>query len=191
MDEALALPSEQSVQIALRTQQLVAHESGAADTADPLGGSFYVERLTDEIEKRASEYIAKIDQLGGAVTAVEKGFIQQEIQESSYRYQKEIETGERVIVGVNKFQTKEPPPKGLLKVDPKVREVQVQRLKELRATRDSAKVKASLEKLKKTAEGDGNLMDPILDCVRHYATLGEICDVLRGVFGEYEAATKV
>lgn len=191
MDEALALPSEQSVQIALRTQQLIAYESGVAETIDPLGGSFYVEKLTEEIEKRASAYIAKIDQLGGAVAAIEKGYIQQEIQESAYRYQKEIERGERVIVGVNKFQIKEPPPKGLLKVDPRVREVQISRLAELRRERDAEKVKSSLKELRQVAEGDGNLMYPILNCVRAYCTLGEICDVLREVFGEYEPITKL
>jgi methylmalonyl-CoA mutase N-terminal domain/subunit len=191
MDEALALPSEQSVQIALRTQQLIAYESGVADTADPLGGSYYVEALTNEIEKRASDYIAKIDQMGGSVAAIEKGYIQQEIQESAYRYQKEIEAGERVIVGVNQFQLKEPPPKGLLKVNPKVREAQVKRLAELRASRDIERVGKSLEALKKGAQGDGNLMVPILDCVRAHCTLGEICDVLRGVFGEYAPAVKV
>ncbi len=191
MDEALALPSEQSVQIALRTQQLIAYESGVAETIDPLGGSFYIEKLTEEIEKRASAYLAKIDQLGGAVAAIEKGYIQQEIQESAYRYQKEIERGERVIVGVNRFQTKEPPPKGLLKVDPRVREVQVRRLAELRRERDGEKVKSSLKELRQVAQGDGNLMYPILDCVRAYCTLGEICDVLREVFGEYEPITKL
>jgi methylmalonyl-CoA mutase N-terminal domain/subunit len=191
MDEALALPSEQSVQIALRTQQLIAYESGASDTADPLGGSYYIEALTDEIEKRASDYIAKIDQLGGSVAAIEKGFIQQEIQESAYRYQKEIEAGDRVMVGLNMFQTKEPPPKGLLKVDPKVRETQLKRLAQLRASRDGRRVETSLAGLKKIAEGDGNLMVPILDCVRTHCTLGEICNVLRGVFGEYEPTVKV
>ena len=191
MDEALALPSEQSVQVALRTQQLIAYESGVADTADPLGGSYYIETLTNEIEKRASDYIAKIDLMGGSVTAIEKGYIQQEIQESAYRYQKEIEAGDRVIVGVNRFQTKEPPPKGLLKVDPKVREVQMRRLAEVRASRDAQRVGTSLESLRKTAQGDGNLMVPILDGVRANCTLGEICDVLRGVFGEYEPTVKV
>jgi len=191
MDEALALPSEQSVQIALRTQQLIAYESGAADTADPLGGSYYIEALTDEIEKRASDYIAKIDQLGGSVAAIERGYIQQEIQESAYRYQKEIEAGDRVMVGVNMFQTKEPPPKGLLKVDPRVQEMQLKRLAQLRASRDRQRVETSLAGLKKVAEGDGNLMVPILDCVRTHCTLGEICDVLRGVFGEYEPTVKV
>jgi methylmalonyl-CoA mutase N-terminal domain/subunit len=191
MDEALALPSEQSVQIALRTQQLIANESGAADTIDPLGGSYYIEKLTDEIEKRAGDYIAKIDQLGGSVVAVEKGYIQQEIQDAAYRYQKEIETGDRVIVGVNSFQTKESPLKGLLKVDPKVREVQIRRIAELKASRSSSSVQASLEELKKTARGDGNLMPYILNCVRACCTLGEICDALRSVFGEYESAVKL
>ena len=191
MDEALALPSEQSVQVALRTQQLIAYESGVADSADPLGGSYYVEALTDEIEKRASDYIAKIDQMGGSVEAIERGYIQKEIQESAYRYQKEIETGDRVIVGVNRFQTKEPPPTGLSKVDPEVREAQMKRLTELRASRDSQRVETSLASLKKTAQGEGNLMVPILDCVRANCTLGEICDVLRGVFGEYESTVKV
>jgi methylmalonyl-CoA mutase N-terminal domain/subunit len=191
MDEALALPSEQSVQIALRTQQLIAYESGAAETADPLGGSYYIEALTDEIEKRAQDYIEKIDRIGGSVAAVEKGYIQQEIQESAYRYQKEIEAVDRVIVGINRFQTKEPPPKGLLRVDPKVREVQVRRIAELKGSRDNQRVEASLEDLRKTAQGDGNLMVPILNCVRAYATLGEICNTLRGIFGEYEPVVKV
>jgi len=191
MDEALALPSEQSVQIALRTQQLIAHESGVADTVDPLGGSYYIEYLTDEIEKRAREYIDRIDQMGGSVVAIEKGYIQQEIQESAYRYQKEIEAEDRVIVGVNRFQVKEPPPKGLLRVDPRVREVQVKRIAELKASRDSQKVRSSLEELKKVAQGDGNLMGPLLGCVRAFCTLGEICDTLRSVFGEYEPVVKV
>jgi methylmalonyl-CoA mutase, N-terminal domain len=190
-DEALALPTEESVRLSLRTQQIIAHESGLIDTVDPLGGSYYLEKLTDDIEKGAAEYIAKIDQIGGAVAAIEKGYIQQEVQESSYRFQREIESGKRVLVGVNKFQVKEPPVKGLLKVDPKVREVQMKLLAELRASRDRKKVQTSLESLKKTAQGDGNVMVPILDCVRAYCTLGEICDVLRGVFGEYEPIVTV
>jgi methylmalonyl-CoA mutase N-terminal domain/subunit len=191
MDEALALPTEQSVQVALRTQQLIAYESASADTADPLGGSYYVEKLTDEIEKRAREYIDKIDLMGGSVAAVERGYIQLEIQEAAYRYQKEIETGDRVIVGVNRFQTQEPPPQGLLKVNPKVREVQIKRIAELKASRSSQGVKTSLEELKKIAQGDGNLMVPILNCVRARCTLGEICDALRSVFGEYESTVKI
>jgi methylmalonyl-CoA mutase N-terminal domain/subunit len=191
MDEALALPSEQSVQIALRTQQLIAYESGVADTADALGGSFLIEKLTTEIEKKASEYITKIDRMGGSVAAVERGYLQQEIQESAYRYQKEIESGERVTVGVNRFQSPEIPPKGLLKVDPRIREVQIQRLAELRSSRAPQPVKIALEELKNVAKGDGNLMDPILKCVRAYCTLGETCDILRKVFGEYEPVVKV
>ncbi|MGD0627201.1 MAG: methylmalonyl-CoA mutase family protein [Thermodesulfobacteriota bacterium] len=190
-DEALALPSEESLRVSLRAQQILAHESGVTDTVDPLGGSYYVEALTDEIEKRARDYIDKIDQMGGAVTAIEKGYIQQEIQESAYRYQKEVESAKRIIVGVNKFQIKEPPLKGLLKVDPQVREVQVERLARLRASRDQKRVEASLKELKKMAQGSGNLMAPILECVRAYCTLGEICDVLRGVFGEYQPIVTV
>jgi len=190
-DEALALPTEESVRLSLRTQQIIAHESGLIDTVDALGGSYYVERLTDEIERGAAEYIAKIDQMGGAVRAIEKGYIQQEVQESSYRYQREIEAGDRVLVGVNKFQVKEPPVKGLVKVDPRVRGVQVRRIAELKSSRDSQKVQASLAELKKVAQGDGNLMVPILACVRAYCTLGEMCDVLRGVFGEYEPVITV
>lgn len=190
-DEALALPTEESVRLSLRTQQILAYESGIADTVDPLGGSYYIEALTNEIEKRASEYIAKIDQLGGAVAAIEKGYIQQEIQESSYRYQQEIESGKRILVGVNKFQVPEPPVKGLLRVDPQVREVQIKRLAELRATRDNNRVKKSLEELERVARGDGNLMPVILDCVRAYCTLGEMCEVLRKVFGEYEPVTTI
>jgi methylmalonyl-CoA mutase N-terminal domain/subunit len=190
-DEALALPTEESVRLSLRTQQIIAHESGVTDTVDPLGGSYYIENLTDEIEKRAGDYIAKIDQIGGAVTAIEKGYIQQEVQESSYRYQKEIESAKKILVGVNKFQVKEPPVKGLLKVDPRVREVQVKRLEELRGSRDQKRVAASLKEMKKIAQGQGNLMIPILECVRAYCTLGETCDVLRGVFGEYEPIVTV
>ncbi len=185
-DEALALPTEESVRLSLRTQQIVAHESGVIETVDPLGGSYYVETLTDEIEKRALEYIQKVDQLGGAVTAIEKGYIQQEIQDSSFRYQKEIEASKRVLVGVNKYQIKEPPITGLLKVDPRVRQVQVERMTELRRRRDPKRVAGTLAEIKKVAEGTGNLMPPILEGVRAYCTLGEVCDVLRGVFGEYE-----
>jgi methylmalonyl-CoA mutase N-terminal domain/subunit len=190
-DEALALPTEESVRLSLRTQQIIAHESGATDTVDPLGGSYYLESLTNEIERRAGEYIAKIDQIGGAVAAIEKGYIQQEVQESSYRYQREIESGKRIQVGVNKFQIQEPPVKGLLKVDPKVREHQIRRLAELKSSREAKKTEQSLRHLKEIAQGDGSLMVPILECVRAYATLGEICDVLRGVFGEYEPIVTV
>jgi methylmalonyl-CoA mutase N-terminal domain/subunit len=185
-DEALALPTEDSVRIALRTQQIVAYESGAAETVDPLAGSYYVESLTDRIQAEAESYIAKIDSLGGAVKAIEKGYVQQEIQDAAYAYQMDVESGERVVVGMNKFQIKEAPPKGLLKVDPIVGEQQAAKLKALRAKRDQAKVDAALAAVKAAAAGSDNLMPPILAAVKAYATLGEICDVMRGVFGEYQ-----
>ena len=184
-DEALALPAEDSVRIALRTQQIIAYESGVTETVDPLAGSYYVEVLTKKIEEQALEYIEKIDKLGGAPRAIEKGFIQQEIQNSAYQYQKEIEEGKRIVVGVNKFQIKEGTPKGLLRVDPEVGRRQVEKLRELRESRDNQKVKESLGALEKAAKTDINLMPYILDCVKSYVTLGEICDVLRNEFGEY------
>ncbi len=187
-DEALALPSEESVQIALRTQQILAEESGAADTIDPLAGSYYVENLTEKIEKEALEYIERIDDLGGSPSAIEKGFIQKEIQESAYRYQRSVEEQERIVVGVNKYKTDEAPPEDLLEVDPAVGELQTEKLAELRKTRKDDDVRKTLKDLKEAAEGKENLMPYILDCVKAYATLGEICDVLRDVFGEYEQA---
>ncbi len=186
MDEALCLPSEEAVRIALRTQQLVAYETGVADTVDPLGGSYYVESLTREIYKRAQEYIKKIDEMGGAVEAVEQGFIQREIQDSAYKYQREIEKEERIVVGVNRFQTQEEKPANLLRVDPDVRVGQIEQLKRLKSERDNKKVKQALADLRVGAEGSDNLMPLILDAVKAYGTLGEICDVLRGVFGEYQ-----
>ena len=186
MDEALCLPSEEAVQIALRTQQLIAHETGVTDTVDPLAGSYFLEELTREIEARAEAYIKRIDEMGGAPAAIEKGYIQREIQESAYRYQREIEESERVVVGVNRFQVEEEKPTNLLRVDPAVRVSQVERLKQLRSERDSGKVEKSLAALKRAAEGDANVMPPIIDAVKAYATLGEICDVMRGVFGEYQ-----
>jgi methylmalonyl-CoA mutase N-terminal domain/subunit len=185
-DEALALPTEDSVRIALRTQQIIAEESGATETVDPLAGSYYVESMTDRIQKEAEKYIETIDSMGGAVKAIEQGYIQQEIQNAAYAYQMEVESGERIIVGMNKFQIKEEPPKGLLRVDPIVGEQQMAKLKELKAKRDNNKVKSSLDTLKKEATGSGNLMPLIVEAVRSYATLGEICDVLRGEFGEYQ-----
>jgi methylmalonyl-CoA mutase N-terminal domain/subunit len=184
-DEAFALPSQESVQIALRTQQIIACETGAADTVDPLAGSYYIEALTDEIERRALEYIKKIDEMGGAVKAVECGYIEDEIQDSAYRFQKAVEANEQIIVGVNRFQTERTPLTNLLRVDPTVRETQMSRLKKLRAERDSHTVDKALAELKKCASGSDNLMPPILDAVRKRVTLGEICGVLRGVFGEY------
>ena len=190
-DEALALPAEDSVRIALRTQQVIAYESGVTETIDPLAGSYYVENLTNEIEKQALEYIEKIDKLGGAPRAIEKGFIQQEIQNSAYQYQKDIEEGKRIVVGVNKFQIKEESPKGLLKVDPEVERCQVEKLRELKETRNNQKAKANLDKLERAAQTETNLMPYILDCVKSYITLGEICNVLRSVFGEYKESVKL
>jgi len=188
-DEALALPSELAVQVALRTQQIIAYETGVCDTIDPLAGSYYVEYLTDQIEAKAQEYLDKIDKMGGAVAAIEQGYIQKEIQESAYRYQKEIEKGERIVVGLNKFQVEEEEkPADLLKVDPSVADRQIARLRELRASRDNAAVQQALAELKAAAEGDANLMPPILKAVKSLATLGEICDTLREVFGEYQMA---
>jgi methylmalonyl-CoA mutase N-terminal domain/subunit len=185
MDEALCLPSEEAVQIALRSQQIIAHETGVSDTVDPLGGSYYVEELTREIFSRAEAYITKIDEMGGAAAAIEKGFIQREIQDSAYQYQREIERGERVVVGLNRFQVQEEKPKNLLRVDPALRLSQIEKLQRLRSRRDQGLVTDALSALKKTAEGKDNLMEPILRAVKAYATLGEICDALRQVFGEY------
>ena len=184
-DEALALPTEESVRIALRTQQVIAYESGAADSIDPLAGSFLVESLTDQIEKAATEYIEKIDKLGGAVEAISRGFQQKEIQDSAYAYQRAIEKEELIIVGVNKFTVTEPPPTGLLKVKAEVEISQKKSLAAMKSGRDEAAVKASLEKLTEVAKGSENLMPHILAAVKTYATLGEIADVFRGVFGKH------
>ncbi|MBW2341343.1 MAG: methylmalonyl-CoA mutase family protein [Deltaproteobacteria bacterium] len=191
MDEAFCLPGEEAVQIALRTQQLIGYELGVTDTVDPLGGSYFVEALTEEIFERAQNYIDKIDELGGAAAAIERGFIQREIQDSAYRYQREIEKEERVVVGVNKFQTEEKPPKDLLRVDPAVRISQMEGLEQLKSKRDNSKVKGVLGDLKKAAQGKDNLMPVILEAVKAYATLGEICDELRGVFGEYQPVSTI
>ena len=184
-DEALALPTEASVRIALRTQQVLAYESGVAETPDPLAGSYYVENLTNSIEEGTLAYIKRIDDLGGAVKAIEQGYIQQEIQDSAYAWQMDVEKNDRIVVGLNKFQVKEDPPKGLLRVDPIVGQNQVAKIKALKARRDSAATAAALGALKKAAECSDNLMPYILAAVKTYATLGEICDVMRGVFGEY------
>ena len=184
-DEALALPTEDSVRIALRTQQVIAYESGCADSIDPLGGSFYIESMTDQIETAALAYIAKIDELGGAVEAISRGFQQKEIQDSAYAYQKAIEKGELIIVGVNKFTVTEPPPTGLLKVKEEVEIAQKKSLAAMKAGRDNAAVQASLVKLEADAKGTENLLPVILEAVKVYATLGEIADVFRGVFGKH------
>ena len=186
-DEAMALPSETAVQVALRTQQVIAYETAVSDTVDPLAGSYYLENLTDAIEIKAQEYIDQIDRLGGAVAAIEQGFVQREIGASAYRYQQEIEKGERVVVGLNRFQVKGEDKIPLLKMAPEMEDKQKARLKELRQTRDNAMVRQTLAQLKTAAQGADNLMPPILSAVRTLATLGEICDTLREVFGEYEA----
>ena len=187
-DEALALPTEDSVMVALRTQQIVAYESGLADVIDPLAGSYYVEAMTNRIEEEAWEYIKKIDDLGGAVAAIEKGYIQKEIQDSAYKWQMDVESGARVIVGVNKFQVEEEAPKNLLRVDASVGEKQKAKVEAMKAKRDNAAVQAALVDLKKACSDENeNLMPHILAAVKTYATLGEICGVMREVFGEYEA----
>ncbi|HWR57205.1 MAG TPA: methylmalonyl-CoA mutase family protein [Negativicutes bacterium] len=187
-DEALALPTEEAVRIALRTQQIVAHESGLADTVDPLAGSYYIEALTNKIEAEAGEYIAKIDALGGAVAAIEQGYVQREIQDAAYKFQCAVEKGETIVVGVNKFQLAEKPAAGLLRVDTAVRNQQIGKINALKAARDNARVQESLAALEKAARDERiNLMPLILDAVRAYATEGEICQVLRRVFGEYVA----
>lgn len=185
-DEALALPTEDSVRIALRTQQIVAHESGVANTIDPLAGSYYIENLTDQIEKDAFEYIDKIDSLGGVIDSIESGFIQMEIQKASYKYEMEIESGSRVIVGVNKFQVKEDEPKGLLKINPRVQEEQIKFLSKIKTERNNDSVSFALKKLKTAAEGNDNLMPFIVEAVKNYASIGEICHTMRDVFGEYK-----
>ncbi len=184
-DEALALPSEESALLALRTQQTIAYETGVTDTVDPLGGSYAVEKLTEDLEKAVWDYIDQIDELGGAVRAIELGFQQREIQASAYRYQMEIEHQQRIIVGINKFQIKQDPPQGLLRINPQVEQEQKKKLAAVYRKRNQAVVEKSLIELEKAAQSTENLMPYLLDCVREYTTLGEICDVLRKVFGEY------
>ncbi|KYZ76234.1 methylmalonyl-CoA mutase [Anaerosporomusa subterranea] len=191
-DEAISLPTEDSARLALRTQQLLAYESGAAKTVDPLAGSYYVEQLTDRIEQQAKEYIAKIDSLGGAAIAIEKGYMQAEMSVCAYAYQREIENNERIVVGVNKFVNDDEVQSGdYLKVDPVAGEKQRQRLSELKAKRDNDRVAKTLAALRQAANGTENLMPYLIDAVKTYATLGEICGVLREVFGEYKANLEV
>jgi methylmalonyl-CoA mutase N-terminal domain/subunit len=184
-DEALALPTENSAQIALRTQQIIAYESGVVNTIDPLAGSFFVEALTDELEKEAEEYIRKIDELGGSPTAIEIGYIQKEIQKSAYQYQKDIEEGKRIIVGVNKFIVEEEETPEILKINPEIEKDQIEFLKKIKAERNNSLVNEKLKSLKEAAQSDANLMPFIIDAVRVYASIGEICNTLREVFGEY------
>jgi methylmalonyl-CoA mutase N-terminal domain/subunit len=188
-DEALSLPTEESVQIALRTQQIIAHESGVADSIDPLAGSYLIESWTDEVERSAMDYIDKIDALGGALKAIKRGYTQRQIQESAYRWQLAVDQRDRIVVGVNRFRAGEEPELDRLLVDPVVGERQAARLRALKERRDNEKVSTSLSRLEVAARRDDNLMPFILGAVEQYATLGEICDVLRGVFGEYQPST--
>jgi methylmalonyl-CoA mutase N-terminal domain/subunit len=184
-DEALSLPTEDSVRIALRTQQIIAYESGVADTIDPLAGSYFIEAATDRIQRQAEELIGTIDRNGGVTACIESGFIQRQIENSAYQYQQEIERGDRVVVGVNMFQIQEEAKPSLLRIDPSVEANQVAALAGVRSVRDADATRASLGRLKEAARGDANLMPHILDAVRTYASLGEICAELRDVFGEY------
>jgi methylmalonyl-CoA mutase N-terminal domain/subunit len=184
-DEALALPTELSVRTALRTQQIVAYESGAANTIDPLAGSYYVEALTDQIEKEAIDYINKIDSLGGMIAAIENGFVQSEIQKSAYEFEKQLESGDKIVVGINKFQLEEDQQPELLKIDLKIQEQQIAFLKKIRSERNNDIVNKSLNDLETAAHSDENLMPYILNAVKAYASVGEICNTMRKVFGEY------
>jgi len=184
-DEALALPSEQAVRIALRTQQIIGYETEVTDSIDPLGGSYLIESLTTEIEKRAIDYIQKIDALGGMIKAIEQGFVQREIGNSAYTYQKEVESTQRIIVGLNQFTVEEPPPTNLLRVNPEVEKLQTKKIEKIKRERDHNQVHKLLKDLKKAAEGTDNLLPPTLEAVKAYATLGEIANTLREVFGEY------
>ncbi len=188
-DEALSLPTEESAQLSLRTQQILAHESGAADVVDPLGGSWYIENLTDRLESSTLDYIQRIDRMGGAVAAIEEGFQVQEIGDAAFRHQREVDENDRVVVGVNQYVSEAPPIAGLLRVDATAAAEQVERLRTLRRERDNMAVQISLARLADAARSAGaNTIPPMMECVERYATLGEICDVLRQVFGEYEPA---
>ena len=188
-DEALALPTEEAVQIALRTQQIIAYETGVTETVDPLAGSYFLENLTRQIEEECSEYLKKIDQMGGVIPAVETGFLQGEISNSAYEYQKKIEGKDRIVVGVNRFQIEEPPPEGLLKIRQTVGELQVEKLRQLRAQRRNGEVRNSLEEIRRAARSKDNLMPAVIKAVKAEATIGEICEALREIFGEYRGST--
>jgi methylmalonyl-CoA mutase N-terminal domain/subunit len=185
-DEALALPSEEAVQVSLRTQQIIAHESGVADTVDPLGGSYYVEWLTNKIEQGIKEYITRVDEIGGALEAIKKGYIQREIRRSAYDYQKAVDSGEQVVVGVNKFASAEESEVKILEIEETIERKQTERLKKLKRERENAKVKEVLDEVRQVAKGDRNVMPVLIDAVKAYATVGEMSDVLRDVFGEYK-----
>jgi methylmalonyl-CoA mutase, N-terminal domain len=183
-DEALALPTEDAVRIALRTQQVIAHETGVVNTVDPLGGSYYVEHLTSELERQAYDYFDRIERLGGVIEAIKDNFFQREIAEASFRYQSEVEAEQRIVVGVNRYELEDEGELEILRIDPALERKQVERVRALRARRDSAAAEAALARLKESASRDGaNLMPPIVEASRAYVTMGEMCDALREVWG--------
>jgi methylmalonyl-CoA mutase N-terminal domain/subunit len=187
-EEALSLPTEDAARIALRTQQVIAYESGVADTADPLAGSYAIEYLTNEIERRATDYIRKIDEMGGMLAAIEAGYVQREIERAAYEYQKAVEAGQEIVVGVNRFQVKEESPIPTLRIDPAIEREQIERVRRVRAERDAAAAMAALNRVEQAARSGENLMPLIIEAVEAYATLGEIADRMRKVFGEYAEA---
>jgi methylmalonyl-CoA mutase N-terminal domain/subunit len=191
MDEALALPTEEAARLALRTQQVIAHESGIADVADPLAGSYTIEQLTHDIEDRARHYLERIDALGGMLRAIETGYVQKEIQESAYRYQRAIETEEAIVVGLNNFQSKEETRVQTLRVDPAIEQRQIERVRAVRTHRNAAVAETALAKLEQAARGTENLLPRILECVEAYATVGEISNRFRNVWGEYKERSTV
>jgi methylmalonyl-CoA mutase N-terminal domain/subunit len=185
-DEALALPTEHAVRLALRTQQVIAHETGVVNTIDPLGGSYYLEQLTNELERQAYDYFERIEELGGVIPAIEQNFMQREIAEASFRYQSEVERGERIVVGVNRYEVEEEQPIEILRIDPALEQKQVERVQAVRGRRDSAAAEAAITRLKEDAAHDGrNLMEPIMEASRAYVTMGEMCDALREVWGTW------
>jgi methylmalonyl-CoA mutase N-terminal domain/subunit len=184
-DEALALPTEEAVRLALRTQQVIAHETGVVNTTDPLGGSYYLEHLTNELERQAYDYFDRIDKLGGVVAAIEQNFQQREIAEASFRYQAEVERGERVVVGVNRYELEDELPIEILRIDPALERKQIERVQAVRARRDGAAAEAALARLQAEAVSDTNLMPAIMECSRAYVTMGEMCETLRTVWGTW------
>jgi len=197
-DEALALPTEEAQRIAVRTQQIIAYESGATDTIDPLAGSYYIEWLTNELERKAWEYLDRIEDMGGAVSAIESGYMQREIQEASYAYQRAVDEGKKIIVGVNRFQQEDEQPQMIFRLNPEAERAQIARLRAVKKKRDDSAARASLARLEEACrDGDlpagqaGNLMPPIVEAVKAYASVGEICGVMRQVFGDYRAPTAV
>jgi len=191
LDEALALPTEGSALLALRTQQIIAHETGVANTVDPVAGSYAIEKLTNEIEAGAREYIARIDAMGGTLRAIETGYVQQEIQKSAYQYQQAVERGEQIVVGVNRFKAEQERPIPTLRIDPEIERTQVERLRALRERRDGSKSRAAVEEVERRARGTDNLMPAILAAVEAYATVGEISDALRRAFGEHRESVVI